>query len=213
MDKLKILNVGPGYGDSGNAASSPEKIFESLGELDIETMDANESNHPTWIHDISEPIADGSEFIERYDIVHCSHVVEHIDRAKVMTALINLAKMVRVGGELWIIVPALEWAADEIVHGRESVHVQAVLYGAQQNEYDYHRVGFTLITMRQLLEAIGLVIRRAHQEMYMITFKDSDSKYLPDMNVPQNLIVALKIAPVVEEKAEDAISLPEEKNE
>jgi len=210
-ETIKILDVG--IADEQNTASNPTELFSQLGELEIETMDIDPEAEPTYVYDLMVPLPPDSDLIEKYDIVHCSHMLEHVNRNKVMTTITNLAKMVKVGGELWVIVPSMEWAAREIISNRESVYVQMMLYGGQNSEYDFHRVGFTLITLRQLLDAIGLVIRQAHQSIFsLVQIIDGDfQEPATAAMVPENVVVALKVAPIVEQKDEDTISETEEK--
>lgn len=49
--------------------------------------------------------------------VYCSHVLEHIDRESVVTALKNTYKILRPGGVFRLVVPDLAWRSEKFVNG------------------------------------------------------------------------------------------------
>ena len=56
--------------------------------------------------------------------VYCSHVLEHIDRTSIVTALRNTYRILRPGGVFRLVVPDLAWRAEEFVsaHGRGDIN-------------------------------------------------------------------------------------------
>ena len=156
---LKILDIGSGE------SSVADKVFQDA-EKEITRLDANADLNPDVVHDITTPLPDA--LLGQFDIVYCSHVMEHIDRTKVLSTMVNLSKGLKDRGEMWIVVPSLEWGAKEILNGRDGLQIQGLIFGGQQTPWDYHRVGFTLLGLRQCMEVIGLVVRKAYQSPFEI---------------------------------------------
>jgi predicted SAM-dependent methyltransferase len=160
---IKILDVGSGVG------SVAEKVFDWLPEKQITRLDIDPQVNPDIVHDIANPLPE--EMNGQYDIVYISHVLEHVDRARVIEAFRNVIGAVRNMGEVWVVVPSMEWAANEIINKREGIHVQMNIFGAQHSPFDVHRTGFTLISLRQVVELCGLIVRRAYQSPFTIEFE------------------------------------------
>lgn len=174
---VKVLDIGSG------SASVAAQVFSHL-ELDVTRMDADSNNKPDILHDITQPLPE--ELHGKFDIVYASHVLEHIDRNKVVGVFRNIIKAARNLGEIWILVPSMEWAANEIINRREGIHVQMNIFGGQQNEFDYHRCGFTLAALRQLAEISGLIVRKAYQSPFTIV---SEGREYPSL---QNVLIAVR---------------------
>jgi len=196
---MKILEVGPGPPEY--KINDPGKMFQHLKGIEIKTMDADNSNKPDYWHDITSPIPDN--LVGEFDIVFASHVLEHIPRDQILEAAYNLVSLVKVGGELYIMVPALEWAAGEILANRETIMIQGSLYGGQRDEYDYHKVGFTLNWLRILFEdVLGLVVRKAYPGRYISIINDKE------FPAHQNVIIIWKNIDLKKEQQE-AMSVPD----
>lgn len=157
---IRILDIGSG------PASVAAQVFTHLEDKEIVRMDVNPDAHPDILHDITTPLP--PECVGAFDIVYASHVMEHIDRIKVLETWRNLASALKHMGELWIVVPSLEWAASEILAQRETPQIQPHIFGGQHHPWDYHRCGFTLATMRVVMEINGLIVRKAYQSQFEI---------------------------------------------
>ena len=177
MGKLNILDVGSG----------PESIAAIVFGEDTGTvirLDMDPDVHPDYVHDIIQPLP--SELHDRFDVVYASHVLEHIPRMQVVEVVRNLAKALKDGGELWFVVPSLEWIAQEIYRGRYDPIVLGFIYGGQSDEYDYHKCGFTLIGLRSLLKLAGLVERKAYQSIFTMTIGEDEFQAI------QNVVIGMR---------------------
>jgi SAM-dependent methyltransferase len=143
---VKFLDVGSGPGT--NAI-----IFKDRGELEVTRMDGNPDNHPDVVHDILQPFPDDHR--GAYDLVLASHVLEHVDYRQVAKVLRNIVEAAQVGGEVWIFVPCMEWAARQILHGHDDIGLQATIFGGQGNQWDYHKVGFTKTLLVAAMRGAG----------------------------------------------------------
>jgi len=175
---VRILDVGCG------SDSVAAKVFDWIEDKEVVRLDGNPDNNPEILHDITEPLP--PELHNSFDIVYMSHVLEHIDRVKVIDTFRYVISAVKNLGEVWVIVPALEWAANEIIQKRDGIHVQGMIFGGQNAPLDYHRCGFTLFALRQLVEICGLLVRKAYQSPFTISMENRE------WNCIQNVIVAIR---------------------
>lgn len=161
----RALEVGPGTADDG--IIRPGQVWADCGE--VETLDAEPGNNPTYVHDLTAPI--GRELEGRFDYVLASHVLEHIDRAHTPVAMDNLVRACKPGGEIAILVPSLEWAAQEILKGNNGLAIQGMLYGGQRegNRFDVHYVGYTLAALGAMARQWQLEILKAGAAPFEIT--------------------------------------------
>lgn len=182
---IKILDVGS---DSlKDSAADIEGVFGGTGEdIEITRLDVRKNTNPDIVHDITKPLPE--RYHGAFDIVMASHVMEHIDRLKVVDAFTNIADCLRIGGELYVIVPSMEWAAGEIYYGRVTAVVQSSIFGGQNHKHDYHKVGYTLEWLRFIMEGVlRMVVRRAYQAPFTIKVDEEVFQSL------QNIVVALKV--------------------
>ncbi len=157
---IRILDIGSG------PESVAAQIFESIEEKEIIRLDADPENSPDILHDITRPLPE--EMRSQFDLVLASHVLEHVDRMQVVGTFRNVISAVKNRGEVWILVPSLEWTANEIINQRDGIHVQLAFFGGQKNPWDFHRCGFTLASLRQMVELCGLIVKKAYQSPFTI---------------------------------------------
>jgi predicted SAM-dependent methyltransferase len=100
-----------------------------------------------------------------------AHVLEHLDREDVAKSFGYMTKALVNQGEIWVLVPSMEWAAAEILAQRHTIGVEAHIFGRQDNIWAYHRSGYTLKQLRILFENEGLLVKKAFQAPYAIEFE------------------------------------------
>jgi len=88
-------------------------------------------------------------------IAYSSHCLEHFPRAEVGNVLDEWIRILAPEGELRLIVPNLEWAADQIKLGAMNDDVLNVLYGAQTYGENFHQMGFTPAALTSMLKERG----------------------------------------------------------
>lgn len=153
---MRVLNVGCGLSD----------ISDGFPEAEIVRMDIDRKVKPDVVHDIRTPFP--KKHREAYDVVYTSHTLEHISWRNVKKVFGNLVSAVVPGGELWVIVPSLEWCGMELMKDQPSIALIGTLFGSQQDEYQYHKSGYTMMLLRQLFALHELVVRQAYQSFYKI---------------------------------------------
>ena len=113
-------------------------------------FDIREEVKPDVVCDVRNiPEPDG-----KYDIVYSSDTLEHFSHRGMMKILMEWLRILKVGGELRLIVPNVEWAAEQIIKEKGKIPEYAlwVLYGQQSYPKDFHACGFTKETLQDFLE-------------------------------------------------------------
>lgn len=120
-------------------------------EGEVLRVDWREDVNPDYRCDLRKlPFADNY-----FDIVFSSHTLEHFCPSEVGEVLDEWIRIMKKGGELRLILPNLEWAAQQIVNKEIDNNVWNVLYGAQTYEENFHKSGFTKETLELLLAQRG----------------------------------------------------------
>jgi SAM-dependent methyltransferase len=95
---------------------------------------------------------------QKYDIIFASHALEHNSHRKTLNVLKEWLRVLKVGGEVRLLVPNLQYAAEKIYKDIPLDNADIwTLYSAQKDggEYDIHKSGFTPNLLRGALEAVG----------------------------------------------------------
>lgn len=155
---MKILDVGCG--------SNPYVAKEN--EVVI-TADIRVEVKPNVVCDIRELPFETNYF----DMVRASHVLEHFGRNETHKVLDGWVRVLKIGGQLEIVVPNITWAAWKIVNtftGLDNLEdedtVISVLYGDQSYKENFHYIGFTEQTLRRELKLMNLDIKQISNEGY-----------------------------------------------
>ena len=154
----KILEIGSGQ--------FPMKTDEGL----VTTFDARDEPendiHPDYRGDARRlPFGDG-----QFDIVYSGHCLEHFGRNEIHDVLTEWRRVLKPEGEMRMVLPNIEWAAQAIVEGVVDDTVLNVLYGAQTYKENYHYMGFTPATIESFLAKVGLdefLVQREGFEMIL----------------------------------------------
>lgn len=93
---------------------------------------------------------------ETFDIVFSSHTLEHFGWVSVDKVLKEWTRVLKVGGELRIVVPNLRDVGQRLVDDQIVPTDMWILYGEQDYGKNFHAVGFTPNTLRGLVESMGV---------------------------------------------------------
>lgn len=143
---IRLLDVGCGEGTHA-------EWFADRGPIEVVRLDADPDNNPDVVHDIRLPLPD--DLVGAFDIVIASHVLEHVPYRQAMTVLHNIKEACRPGGELRVYVPSMEWAAQEILAGRETFGLLGIIWGGQSDAWDNHYCGFTKRSLSAAMYNVG----------------------------------------------------------
>lgn len=111
------------------------------------TYDKQDNTYPDYRGDVRRlPFAS-----KEFDLVYSSHVLEHLRRTETNQTLKEWMRLVKDDGLFILKLPDLEWGLQHIADPSEAANAFNVLYGAQQDSYDFHYNGFTLVSLENLL--------------------------------------------------------------
>lgn len=134
--------------DIGSGPISPYMIDEGK----TTTFDIREEVNPDVVCDVRRlPVPD-----ETFDIVFSSHTLEHFGWVHVDKVLKEWCRVLKVGGELRLVVPNLRYAAKRILADEMIPHDFFVLYGEQEYPKNFHATGFTPKVLAALVDSLGI---------------------------------------------------------
>lgn len=116
------------------------------------SFDIREDMHPDVVCDVRYlPVP-----TETFDIVFSSHTLEHFGWVSVDKVLKEWTRVLKIGGELRIVVPNLRHVAQRILDDKMYPTDLWVLYGEQDYPKNFHAVGFTPNMLRDLVASMGV---------------------------------------------------------
>lgn len=148
-NNITICDLGPGLN---------RQVFNESDN--IIRIDLRKEAEPDIIADIRVlPIKD-----KCFDIVYCSHVLEHFESYENENIIKEMFRIVKLGGELRLYVPNMEWAMVQIKYGIYDSFVNNLIYGRGDDPFDLHRQGFLSQTVEgEIRKAIGKQIGSFNQ--------------------------------------------------
>jgi hypothetical protein len=111
----------------------------------------------------------------KYDLVILYHQLQLVDQQKVAPALRRYVDCLREDGEIVIVVPSLEWAANQIATKDDTPTLAYISVYGLPNEPA--RCGFTLLQLRNLMGHFpDLQLVLATDEAYVVTLGQGEQK-------------------------------------
>lgn len=90
------------------------------------------------------------------DLVYLSHVLEHLPRARIGSALSEFFRILRPGGTVRVSVPDFDLLVEMYQSsGRNVMAITQPLMGGQRSEWDFHYTVFNRPHLQGLLEGAG----------------------------------------------------------
>lgn len=108
---------------------------------------------------------------EMYQVVYCSHSLEHLYPHEVPRALAEFYRVLKKGGRVVILVPDLEGvpATDEVLPDSDLCGLH-LYYGdfsqIEAHPYMAHHCGFVESTLRRVMEAAGFTVETQRMSYY-----------------------------------------------
>ncbi|MFC4873602.1 class I SAM-dependent methyltransferase [Negadavirga shengliensis] len=100
-DDSKVLDIGAGNGDFSKYCDRDDFY---LYDGNIKTVEYLKKYHKNVFHGMLPVLPFENEF---FDVIHCSHVVEHLQPQDMYDFLVNVDKVLKTGGYLVISTPLL----------------------------------------------------------------------------------------------------------
>ena len=186
----RLLNVG---GQSKDIPLLP--IFEEVYEQDM--LDIDPTHNP-------EVLCDAREMLhlppETYDMIYCSHNLEHYSSVELADVLTGFYHVMKVGGRIAVIVPnarAVIYAMvssgqsleDEcyVAQGGLSISYADILWGCKAvmqtgKPYYQHKYGFDPISLLTLMDAYGFHGAVANLGEYDLIFMGAKREHPTEMS-------------------------------
>lgn len=134
--------------DIGSGPISPYMTDEGVSV----SFDIREDMRPDVVCDVRWlPVPN-----ETFDIVFSSHTLEHFGWTGVDKVLKEWSRVLKVGGELRLVVPNLRHSAQRIVDDKLLPTDFWILYGEQDYPKNFHAMGFTPNVLRDLVASMGV---------------------------------------------------------
>lgn len=129
------------------------QFFEShmTPEGEVLRVDIRDDVKPDYRCDIRKLPFNSKEF----DVVFSSHTLEHFPVREIESIMDEWVRLLKDDGELRLVLPNIQWAAQHVVNGEIDQDVMNVLYGGQDHAYNFHQCGFTQKMLEQLLVKRG----------------------------------------------------------
>jgi len=136
--QMKIADIGSG------------PISPHFREGRVTSFDIREDMHPDVVCDIRHlPVPD-----QTFDIVFSSHALEHFGWAGIDKVLKEWVRVLKIGGELRLVVPNLRFSGKRILEDNMIPHDLWNLYGEQDYAKNFHGMGFTPNSLQKLVESL-----------------------------------------------------------
>lgn len=154
-------------------------------------------NHPNV--QMSADVSDLSLFPDAcVDEIYASHVLEHINRHKVVLVLKEWTRVLKSGGKLRIAVPNFEAVVDHYNEKRDLSILMGLLYGGQDSELNYHYVTFDFEILKSILSDLGFnnIEQYDYRSFLPHGFDDFSKCFLPHMDENNGKLMSLNVVAV-----------------
>ena len=136
-------------------------------------------------------IRDLSQFDENIvDEIYASHVIEHIPLKDVEETFKGIYRILRENGKFYISVPDMDILFRMFLHSeaplKAKYDIMRVIFGGQQDDFDYHYFGWNFEFLKNYLRASGF--RKADRVKSFSMFNDTSDFAIYGQTISLNLI-------------------------
>jgi hypothetical protein len=141
---MKVLAMGPGAADFVKGLELDSPVIETA-DLKLRNMQKG------------------------YDLLVAFNILPRISYRDAMESIKGWLTALKSGGEMLILFPSLEWAANQILFAEKpSPALQPHLWGTQRNNQEVHLAGYTLLQARDIFQTVGLKVTHTSTAIYDI---------------------------------------------
>lgn len=135
---------------------------------------------------------------ESFDLLYCSHVLEHSHRHMVLATLSHWRDLLKVGGVLRLAVPDFRACAEWYMNGGGLPAITGLLWGGQNHPKNNHFIGFDRETLYGALGKVGFTEIRGWdwRKTDHAAFDDFASAYLPHLDKENGKLMSLNLEAV-----------------
>lgn len=127
--------------------------------------------------------------------IYACHILEHFGRHEVENVLKEWNRVLVVGGILRIAVPDFNRIMEIYNKNRNLEQVMGLLYGGQDNEYNFHYQAFDFSRTKGLLESCNFqnITRYDWKDFLPVGFDDYSRAYIPHMDFENGTLMSLNM--------------------
>jgi len=132
------------------------------------------------------------------DLIYCAHLLEHFPRNQTIEILKRWYKILKPGGILRCSVPNLDIIFRHYLLYKDLEKLMSLIYGSQQNEYQFHKAGWTFETLKPILMGVGFFNVKIFnwQNLEHSHVDDYSQAYLPHMQKETGILMSLNVEAV-----------------
>lgn len=130
--------------------SGPERRDADYTTVDL-YVEGADIKAPMW----EIPVPDNS-----IEMIWASHCLEHVPGGKVSETLKEWFRVLQPGGQAIISVPNFDYIARYWLHGENRAWAEAIIFGNQMHEGEFHKCAFTAAGIKADCEAAGFTVKR-----------------------------------------------------
>jgi predicted SAM-dependent methyltransferase len=132
---------------------------------------------------------------ESVDEIYVCHALEHFGRAEVWNVLREWRRVLKLNGLLRIAVPDFEAICALYSANGNLLPLLGLLYGGQDNVYDFHKLTFDFCVLSRVLESVGFTdVKRYDVDTFLTRDQDDYSKaYLTDPSTKTRTLMSLNV--------------------
>ena len=130
------------------------------------------------------------------DEIYACHVLEHFKRGEVESVLTEWNRILRMpGGALRVCVPNFEAIMREYTRSENLETLLGLLYGGQNNEFNFHFQAYDFKRLKMLLEKTGYIDVQEYDSREFLPpgYDDYSRAYLPHMDFEGGRPMSLNI--------------------
>ncbi len=135
---------------------------------------------------------------EYFDLIYCSHVLEHQHRHMVLATLSHWHSLLCRGGVLRLAVPDFAAVCARYTQTGDLKELMGLLYGGQNHPKNFHTVAFDDKTLTESLYKVGFKLVRLWdwRETEHAQFDDYSQAFLPAFDKDNGLLMSLNLEAV-----------------
>ena len=134
------------------------------------------------------------------DYIYNSHILEHVPKAEIQQTLSEWHRVLKTGGQLFVCVPDMENLFKiyldnldnyDIPENKRLVDLSCgIIYGGQVDKYDFHYMGYSYVTLKNMLESIGFknIKRIKKSELPFEKPEDASEAILDNRPISLNIV-------------------------
>lgn len=122
---------------------------------------------------------------ESFELIYASHIIEHLSRHLIQSALTHWRSLLKPGGVLRLAVPDFDAIVSHyLVNGHDLTQLLGLLYGGQESQLNSHYIVFNEKLLTSYLKNVGFtkINRWDWRKTEHSNFDDYSQAYLPHLD-------------------------------